>query len=172
MVSLRPAIHGPEGCTQAMRKYRKTAVLSLVLVAGGAALVSCDSAQAEQRAVYQNKEDCLKDWVGSAEADLKSAEEVCTPATSGAYPRGYFFGPAYMFLAGVPRFFSPSAGTWVNAPRTSGVYVNRGFTNSRAYGTATFSGGAFRSASVGRPSIAPVSRGGFGSFGRGVSVGG
>ncbi len=69
-------------------RRRKTLQITLVLI-GTLAVSACG--KKEQRHVYTNKEDCLKDWNN----DPKNCEEVPTNSPNYRHNAHYFYGPSF-----------------------------------------------------------------------------
>jgi hypothetical protein len=133
-----------------VRARKRSAAISLVL-AGSATLAGCGS-PIEQRDAYASRQDCLKDWSDSS---------LCEPVRDGRYASSYHYGPPYYASSGWNLFgqnrISPSPNAMAATQLSKGsVASSPSAIRARTLG---FSGGG----------TSGVSRGGFGSTGRGAS---
>jgi len=127
-----------------VKRSRKVALLVLGSLAS---LTACDSGRefGLQQRRYASLEECEKDWGDSA---------PCTNGSSSALGGTYgYFGPRYYWDPGIgrPVIVSPSGDTQI--ARSTRITSESAFSGEVAH-------------------VGTVSRGGFGGFGRGFSIGG
>ncbi|MEA5497030.1 MAG: hypothetical protein WAN66_22025 [Limnoraphis robusta] len=129
------------------RKSRKTAVITLVLIAS-VGLKACESSN-KRREVYRNLPDCQQEW---------GKPELCEPITDNSYPVGYYYGPYYRYRNGNYYYYR----TYNSPPRV--IPVNAGVRTSPPPRSGLF--GRSSSPNRSRSSVGNTRRGGFGSGGR------
>ena len=128
------------------RGRKRSATITLVL-AGSAGLAGCGS-PVEQRDAYSTQQACLKDWENPA---------LCEPVKDGKYASSYFYGPPY---------YASSGWTFFGRDRIVG--------SPNAMDTARLQTGSVARSPSGQLAMrtgagpSTVSRGGFGSSGRGA----
>lgn len=133
-----------------MTRSRRSAHVSLLLLGSAATLAGCSSGTPvdlrQQR--YASREDCLRDW---------NSERDCQSAGTG----GYGYGAGYGAYFGPRYYWDPS--------RRQPVVVEPDGSERAAPGARVAENGSTRGQTV---SAGRVTRGGFGSMGRGFSRGG
>ena len=129
------------------RRGRKRSATITLLLAGSASLAGCGS-PVEQRDAYSSQQACLKDWENPA---------LCEPVKDGKYASSYFYGPPY---------YASSGWTFFGRDRIVG--------SPNAMDTARLQTGSVARSPSGQLAMrtgagpSSVSRGGFGSSGRGA----
>lgn len=130
------------------RRGRKRSATITLLLAGSASLAGCGS-PVEQRDAYSSQQACLKDWENPA---------LCEPVKDAKYASSYFYGPPY--------YAQSSGWTLFGRDRIVG--------SPNAMDTARLQTGSVARSPSGQLAMrtgagpSSVSRGGFGSSGRGA----
>lgn len=132
------------------KNIKRTIVITLVLISS-VSLKACASRK-DNREVYRNLEDCIRDW---------GAIERCERVTNG-HLSGYYYGPQYYRSGGSIYYYRNSSSGYQPVPSNLGIVKSPSGKSTTSVGRVTrggFGSRGGRSSSFG-------SRGGSGSRGR------